>query len=46
MYGIVMGVLFVTVIQWIGCCRAFIDSEKLYYLFGRIAPLLGLTFFP
>ncbi len=44
MYGIVMGVLFVTVIQWIGCCRAFIDSEKLYYLFGRIAPLLGLTF--
>lgn len=43
-YGIVMGILFVTVIQWIGCCRVFIDSEKLYYLFGRIAPLLGLTF--
>lgn len=43
-YGAVMGVLFVTVIQWIGCCRVFIDSEKLYYLFGRIAPLLGLTF--
>ena len=36
LYGIVMGVLFVTVIQWIGCSRVFIDSEKLYYLFGKI----------
>lgn len=43
-YGVVMGVLFVTVIQWIGCCRVFMDSEKLYYLFGKIAPSLGLTF--
>lgn len=44
LYGIVMGVLFVTVIQCIGCSRVFIYSEKLYYLFGKIAPLLGLTF--
>jgi len=43
-YGMIVGIMLITVIQWIGCCTIFIDSEKLYFLFGKIAPVLGLTF--
>ncbi len=42
LYGLSAAVMLVTVIEWFICFNRVINSEKFVYLFGRIAPALGL----
>lgn len=42
-YGIASAILLVAVIIWFSCFNVIITSDKLIYLFGKAAPVLGLT---
>ena len=44
LYGVAVGVMFGTVILWFSCYNAVMTSDKITYLFGRIAPALSLIF--
>lgn len=41
-YGVVMSVMLVTIYMWFQVGSKLLDGEKLFYLFGRIAPSFGL----
>lgn len=43
-FGLVAGLLLVNVIQWCSCLGALLDSDRMMYILGNIAPTLGLTF--
>lgn len=43
-FGLVAGLLLVNVIQWCSCLGILLDSERMMYILGNIAPTLGLTF--
>lgn len=42
-YGVMAAFLLVTVICWFSCFNVVISSDKLVYLFGRLAPVLSLV---
>ena len=42
-YGVVAACMLSTVIFWFSSFNILMTSEKIVYLFGRIAPVLGLT---
>lgn len=42
-YGIASSVMLISVIIWFSCYNVILTSDKLIYLFGRIAPVLALT---
>ena len=42
-YGIAGGVMLLSVIVWFTCFNVIMTSDKLIYLFGKVAPVLGLT---
>lgn len=44
LYGFMIAVLLVSVIQWCACARSLLTADKWMYLFGRIIPTLGLIF--
>jgi energy-coupling factor transport system permease protein len=41
-YGVVIGVKAASVFMWFSCVHTIISSDKVIYLFGRIAPKLSL----
>lgn len=41
-YGLAAAVMLMAVIVWFGCFTAVMTSDKLLYLFGRVAPALSL----
>ncbi len=43
-YGFASGAMLVTVIAWFYCFNKVMTSDKLIYLFGKIAPSLSLVF--
>lgn len=43
-FGLVAGLLLVNVIQWCSCLGMLLDSDRMMYILGNIAPTLGLTF--
>ena len=43
-YGLVISILLISIMQWSSCMRIMFTSEKFMYLFGRIIPSLGLIF--
>lgn len=43
-YGAVIALLLITVIQWCSVLRVFLNQERMMYLFGRAVPVFGLTF--
>ena len=43
LYGISAAVLLSAVIVWFRCFNVIMTSDKFIYLFGKIAPVLGLT---
>lgn len=43
-FGLVAGLLLVNVIQWCSCLGVLLDSDRMMYILGNIAPTLGLTF--
>ncbi|MGN0658477.1 MAG: energy-coupling factor transporter transmembrane component T [Emergencia sp.] len=42
-YGIAGGLMLVSVIIWFSCFNVIMTADKLIYLFGKVAPVLGLT---
>lgn len=42
-YGLAGGIMLVSVILWFSCFNVIMTSDKLIYLFGKAAPVLGLT---
>lgn len=42
-YGLAGGVMLASVVIWFSCFNVIITSDKLIYLFGKTAPVLGLT---
>lgn len=44
LYGAVISLMLVSGIIWCVILRIMIDSEKMFYLFGRLSPTLGLFF--
>ncbi len=42
-YGIASAIMLISVIIWFSCFQVIITSDKLIYLFGKAAPVLGLT---
>ena len=42
-YGLAGGIMLVSVILWFSCFNVIMTSDKLIYLFGKTAPVLGLT---
>lgn len=42
-YGIMAAFLLVCVLCWFSCFNAVISSDKMVYLFGRLAPVLSLV---
>lgn len=44
LYGISSGVMLATVICWFACLHQLMTSDKLMYLFGKLAPSLSLVF--
>ena len=42
-YGICAAVMLVSVIIWFSCFNVIMTADKLIYLFGKAAPVLGLT---
>lgn len=42
-YGIAGGVMLISVIVWFTCFNVIMTADKLIYLFGKAAPVLGLT---
>ncbi len=43
-FGLIAGSMLINVIQWCSCLKALLDSDRLMYILGNIAPTLGLTF--
>ena len=43
LYGLAAAVLLSSVIVWFGCFNVVITADKLIYIFGKAAPVLGLT---
>ena len=43
LYGLASSVMLCSVIIWFSCYNVVITSDKIIYLFGRIAPVLALT---
>ncbi len=43
LYGWYMALMIIAVIVWFSCCGVIQTSDKLIYIFGRFAPVLGLT---
>ena len=43
-YGLAAAVMLVTVILWFSCYQRVMSSDKVLYLFGRVAPALSLIF--
>lgn len=43
-YGMVLGLMLLSVIEWFSVFNSVFDSEKLIYIFGRILPRLALLF--
>lgn len=44
LYGAAAGVMLVSVICWFSCFNEIMTSDKIIYLFGRLAPSLSLVF--
>lgn len=42
-YGIASAVMLISVVVWFSCFNVIITADKLIYLFGKVAPVLGLT---
>jgi len=42
-YGIASAIMLISVIIWFSCFQVILTSDKLIYLFGKAAPVLGLT---
>lgn len=42
-YGFFMGVLLAGILLWFSCFQVIMTSDKIIYLFGRIAPAIALT---
>lgn len=42
-YGLCGGLVLIAVIVWFGCFNVIMTSDKLIYIFGKVAPVLGLT---
>lgn len=42
LYGIAAALMLVTVICWFSCFNRIISSDKMVYLFGKVAPVLSL----
>lgn len=42
-YGAASGIMLISVIIWFSCFNVIITADKLIYLFGKAAPVLGLT---
>ncbi len=42
-YGIASAIMLICVLVWFSCFNVIITADKVIYLFGRIAPVLGLT---
>ncbi len=42
-YGIAGGIMLLSVVVWFSCFNVIMSSDKLIYLFGKAAPVLGLT---
>lgn len=43
LYGISMSVMFAAMVIWFSCFNVIMTAEKLIYIFGKFAPVLGLT---
>ena len=43
LYGLAAAVLLSSIIVWFSCFNVVMTSDKLIYLFGKAAPVLGLT---
>ena len=43
MYGASMSVMFSAMVIWFSCFNVIMTAEKLIYIFGKFAPVLGLT---
>ncbi|MDO5713107.1 MAG: energy-coupling factor transporter transmembrane component T [Tissierellia bacterium] len=43
-YGMSAGFMFISVILWFSCHNVIMTSDRLMYLFGRLAPALSLIF--
>ncbi|MDR2454482.1 MAG: energy-coupling factor transporter transmembrane protein EcfT [Bifidobacteriaceae bacterium] len=43
-FGVFAAAMIVTVIIWFTCFNRVLTADKLHYLFGRLAPALGLVF--
>lgn len=41
-YGVIMGAMFISVLFWLRCFNFYITSDKLIYIFGKLAPKLAL----
>ena len=41
-YGCVIGVMVAAILMWLSCVHAVVSSDKVIYLFGRVAPKLSL----
>jgi len=44
LYGLASAVMLVSMMMWFSCFSKIITSDKIIYLFGRIAPVLALLF--
>lgn len=42
-YGASMSVMFAAMVIWFSCFNVIMTAEKLIYIFGKFAPVLGLT---
>lgn len=42
-FGIASGILLISIIVWFTCFNVIMTSDKLIYIFGKAAPVLGLT---
>lgn len=42
-YGIASAVMLISILVWFSCFNVIITADKVIYLFGKIAPVLGLT---
>lgn len=43
-YGLVSGVMIVSVLNWFSCYQCVMTSDKFIYLFGKIIPAMSLIF--
>ena len=43
MFGATMSIMFAAMVIWFSCFNVIMTAEKLIYIFGKAAPVLGLT---